>query len=769
MDEMQINPTTYIKSNIATVKNFMYFLSALLFAIVAGITAYVILSYKDTRENRFEMSNEFHFELKEGSVTVLEFLDQQATECEIPASVKYGSRTYPITTIAENAFTNNSVLTQVTIPDSVTSILGSAENGKGAFSGCTALKTVNIGNGVTHIGAYAFKNCVALNEITIPANVQFVSDYAFQNCLGLETIQLNGNGPLGENTFENCLYVKNLKLADDVKLNDNARKSLSKLTRLEKLEITDTHQFYQHDAENNCLLETTEIANDTLVLAGINAKVPASVTQIVDWSFGERTPELIYVPSSVKTVAENAFNKNAICTDNASKPSGWDNAGVVYTNAVECTFTAVSGEPEKAYVYDNAKGNRVYPLYDDLFPDVKNPTPFKKWADAGGLTYNAEYESDAKGGYVGYDVYGEIKISGEPEEIVNAAEILLGNKNNEAKIYGITNQFFRVIDIEYWHEFKSLLNKINELDLVNTYDFVVDDLAQELSSMVSVLNVIYKNSTKPNNNAECPDFSNYVYFVDYQQYLESNDWRIGLKKLINHIDEIEGEDLAASSMSVFREVKDLANISKNYFNSPDIDPMMNSNWKILRENCEILSFDVGADSPLGKEIATCEALNRSLYTKNTWNKLQACLKDAYEINEYSLNITTVRKALNAARENLHEVGFEDDMIRLKTWMSISQDLNGEDYETTSYETLISHLDDIKIDTLKTRNDIKTKFEPLYNAYNNLELIEYVPEPEPTIININTLPYFIVAVVLFTGAVVAGSYAFTLKRQMRRKK
>ena len=203
MDEMQINPTTYIKSNIATVKNFMYFLSALLFAIVAGITAYVILSYKDTRENRFEMSNEFHFELKEGSVTVLEFLDQQATECEIPASVKYGSRTYPITTIAENAFTNNSVLTQVTIPDSVTSILGSAENGKGAFSGCTALKTVNIGNGVTHIGAYAFKNCVALNEITIPANVQFVSDYAFQNCLGLETIQLNGNGPLGENTFEN--------------------------------------------------------------------------------------------------------------------------------------------------------------------------------------------------------------------------------------------------------------------------------------------------------------------------------------------------------------------------------------------------------------------------------------------------------------------------------------------------------------------------------------------------------------------------------------
>ena len=428
---MQITPTTYIKSNIGTVKNFMYFLSALLFVIVVGITAFVVLSYKDTRENRFEKSNEFHFELKEGSVTVVEFLDQKAEKCEIPSEIKYGNRTYPITTIGENAFTNNAVLTEVTISDSVTQILGNSETGKGAFSGCTALKTVNIGNGVTHIGPYAFKNCTALTSIAIPHSVQFVSDGVFQGCLALEKIELNGNGPLNATCFTNCLSVTTLQLADSVELNDSARLSFSKLAGLENLIISDEHEFYNYDANANCLLSKD---NKTLVLAGCGAKVPDSVTTIADWSFGERTPELLYVPSSVKAVAENAFNENAICTDNASKPSGWDNAGVVYTNAEECTFTAVSGEPEKAYVYDNAKGNRVYPRYDDLFPDVKNPTPFKEWVDAGGLTYNAEYESDAKGGYVGYDVYGEIKISGEPEEIVNAAEILLGNKNNESKI-----------------------------------------------------------------------------------------------------------------------------------------------------------------------------------------------------------------------------------------------------------------------------------------------------------------------------------------------
>lgn len=758
MDEMQINPTTYIKSNIATVKNFMYFLSALLFAIVAGITAYVILSYKDTRENRFEMSNEFHFELKEGSVTVLEFLDQQATECEIPASVKYGSRTYPITTIAENAFTNNSILTQVTIPDSVTSILGSAENGKGAFSGCTALKTVNIGNGVTHIGAYAFKNCVALNEITIPANVQFVSDYAFQNCLGLETIQLNGNGPLGENTFENCLYVKNLKLADNVKLNDNARKSLSKLTRLEKLEITDTHQFYQHDAENNCLLETAEIANDTLVLAGSNAKVPASVTQIVDWSFGERTPELIYVPSSVKTVAENAFNKNAICTsypDKASIPSGWkismntNDGNPVYTNAKLCTFNA-NGIIKTAYVYNDSKG-QVLPKYADLFPDVNYPTPWKDWIYEDEYVYSADYEKIDKGGNVAI---------ANLDDAIDLAQSYIGKSNDFEEFYGQDkNHFYKVVDVNFWHDFKSLYSTALKLQAnkQNEFDYQMKSVATDLDAKATIVKMIYSSTA---------GFEDYLERLDWGA--SSQEWKVGLFNLVNIFDSLDEKDIVSSSRAVFNQAcTDVETIKELY--KLNITGSMNSMWSTLREKCQALVFDISEISPLKIEIAKCEALDKKLYTKDTWKKMEACLAEAKQITEYSLNITSVRKALTAARENLHEVGFEDDMIRLKTWMSISQDLNGEDYETTSYETLISHLDDIKIDALKTRNDINTNRTLLYNDYNNLELIEYVPEPEPTIININTLPYFIVAVVLFTGAVVAGSYAFTLKRQMRRKK
>ena len=55
----------------------------------------------------------------------------------IPASVTYDGTTYSVTSIGENAFTNCTGLTSVTIGNGVTSI------GFGAFSGCTSLSKVN--------------------------------------------------------------------------------------------------------------------------------------------------------------------------------------------------------------------------------------------------------------------------------------------------------------------------------------------------------------------------------------------------------------------------------------------------------------------------------------------------------------------------------------------------------------------------------------------------------------------------------------------------
>ena len=284
------------------------------------------------------------------------------------------------------------------------------------------------------------------------------------------------------------------------------------------------------------------------------------------------------------------------------------------------------------------------------------------------------------------------------------------------------------------------------LDVPNTYDYEISEIVDSLNQKTAIVGAIY------NSNA------------GYNEYLESEDWNVGLMHLLDVFDKLEMSDVSSGSEKIFTEAQSLVKTIRKLKKIGDDESIESiiAMWPMLREKCQGLVLNIEANSPLKVEIQTCVALDRSLYTKDTWKKLQACLAEAKEVTEYSLNISVARKALAAARANLHEVGFEEDKIRLQTWMSISQDLNSKDYETTSYETLNSHVKSIDLESLKTRSEINDKFELLYNAYNNLELIEYLPETEPTILNFNTLPYFIIAVILFTGAVVSGSFAVSLK-------
>ena len=68
--------------------------------------------------------------------------------------------------------------TALTIPSeldgyTVTSI------GRSAFSGCTALTSASIGNGVREIGDYAFKDCTSLTDLTVGYNVVRIGYSAF--------------------------------------------------------------------------------------------------------------------------------------------------------------------------------------------------------------------------------------------------------------------------------------------------------------------------------------------------------------------------------------------------------------------------------------------------------------------------------------------------------------------------------------------------------------------------------------------------------------
>jgi len=92
----------------------------------------------------------------------------------------------PVTTISESAFSGQSGLTGVELPESTTKVLSSA------FSNCTGLTSITIPNSVTSIGGSAFSGCTGLIEITIPASVTSIGDYAFSNCTGLLFFKFDG-------------------------------------------------------------------------------------------------------------------------------------------------------------------------------------------------------------------------------------------------------------------------------------------------------------------------------------------------------------------------------------------------------------------------------------------------------------------------------------------------------------------------------------------------------------------------------------------------
>ena len=116
-----------------------------------------------------------------------------------------------VTSIGSCAFSECSGLTSVTIGNSVTSI------GRSAFSGCSGLISVIIPNSVTSIENSTFSDCASLTSITIPNSVISIGAYAFYYCTGLTSIEIpNSVTSIGYRAFDGCSSLTSVVIPNSV-------------------------------------------------------------------------------------------------------------------------------------------------------------------------------------------------------------------------------------------------------------------------------------------------------------------------------------------------------------------------------------------------------------------------------------------------------------------------------------------------------------------------------------------------------------------------
>ncbi len=259
------------------------------------------------------------------------FMGSGITSFNVPATV---------TTLGDGVFTNCDALETIKFVGGGNISLIPAK----IFSGCSALKTITLPEGITSIEAGAFYNAKALTKIVIPSAVNKIQDEAFKSCVALESITFEDGSNLtyiGSNAFNGCSALVGITIPEFVSyIGESAFYSCSALASVDFITTAnlrfigakvfdsckalssyyyeDDTAFYLGTADHpNAFLikgkndvETAVVSDETVLIASSAFSVSTSVIEITVPFIGiskysdEYTFSHIFktVPSTLKTI-----------------------------------------------------------------------------------------------------------------------------------------------------------------------------------------------------------------------------------------------------------------------------------------------------------------------------------------------------------------------------------------------------------------------------------------------------------------------------------
>jgi len=209
----------------------------------------------------------------DGTITVSGYNKSDAV-MEIPSEIDGKT----VTAIADEAFENNSNLTDVTLPE-----------------------------GLLSIGRFAFANCRNLTHIALPDSLEKISDFAFNYCKSLTDVNFGSHlTEIGYDAF-NMSGITKISIPASVTLIDDY--AFSMCSQLTNITVSEENTVYDSRENCNALIET---ATNTLMSGSSNSFIPDGVKVIAHHAFIGRGINELTIPDSVTTIGDFAFSSSSL-------------------------------------------------------------------------------------------------------------------------------------------------------------------------------------------------------------------------------------------------------------------------------------------------------------------------------------------------------------------------------------------------------------------------------------------------------------------------